>query len=46
VLRIAPPLAIPYEDMDRAVEIIDESIKDAVEGRVPDTVVYYMTAWK
>jgi len=46
VLRIAPPLTIPYEDMDRAVEIIDESIKDAVEGRVPDTVVNYMTAWK
>ncbi|MEM0378062.1 MAG: aspartate aminotransferase family protein [Thermosphaera sp.] len=46
VLRIAPPLTIPYEDLDRAVEIIDESIKEALEGKVPDEVVNYMTAWK
>ncbi|MGC8982531.1 MAG: aspartate aminotransferase family protein [Desulfurococcaceae archaeon] len=46
VLRIAPPLTIPKEDLDAALDIIEESVKDALEGRVPDEVVERMVAWK
>ncbi len=46
VLRIAPPLTIPREDLDRGIEIIEESIKDVINGKVPDEVVDRMIAWK
>ncbi|MEM0246107.1 MAG: hypothetical protein QXG15_04275 [Desulfurococcaceae archaeon] len=46
VLRIAPPLTIPREDLERGVEILEEAIKDVLAGKVPDTVVEYMTAWR
>ena len=45
VLRIAPPLNIPQEDLDKGVEIIEESIKDAVEGKIPDEVLKFLRAW-
>lgn len=46
VLRIAPPLTIPREDLDKGIDIIEESVKDVLEGKVPDEVVDKMTAWK
>jgi len=46
VLRIAPPLTIPREDLDKGIDIIEESIRDVVSGKVPDEVVEKMTAWK
>jgi 4-aminobutyrate aminotransferase len=46
VLRIAPPLTIPEEDLEKGLEIIEESIKDVLAGRVPDEVISYMTAWE
>jgi 4-aminobutyrate aminotransferase len=45
VIRIAPPLNIPREVVDGAVEVLEGSIKDAVEGRVPDDVLAYMRGW-
>ncbi len=45
VVRIAPPLNTPREVVDMALEIIEESIRDVIEGRVPDTVLTYMRGW-
>lgn len=45
VLRIAPPLNIPIEDVEKALEIIGTSIADVEEGKVPDQVIKYMTGW-
>ena len=45
VLRIAPPLNIPEEDLDRGLEVIEESIKDVLEGKVPDEIVKYLRGW-
>lgn len=46
VLRIAPPLTIPKEDLEKGIGILEEAVKDVLAGRVPDSVVEYMTAWK
>ncbi|MBS7630202.1 aminotransferase class III-fold pyridoxal phosphate-dependent enzyme [Candidatus Bathyarchaeota archaeon] len=45
VLRIAPPLNISPEDLEKALDIIEESIIDVVEGRVSDSVLGEMSAW-
>jgi 4-aminobutyrate aminotransferase len=45
VMRIAPPLNIPREVVNKALEIIEESIRDVLEGHVPDTVLTYMRGW-
>jgi 4-aminobutyrate aminotransferase len=45
VLRIAPPLDIPKDDLDRGLEIIEESARDVLAGRVSDEVVNYMRSW-
>jgi len=46
VLRIAPPLTIPEDDLERGLEIIEESVKDVLNGKVPDEVLKYMAAWE
>ena len=45
VLRIAPPLNISREDLDRGLEIIEEAVKEVLAGRVPDEVVNYLRGW-
>lgn len=45
VLRIAPPLNISKEDLDRAIDILGESVKDAIDGKVPDDVSRFMAGW-
>jgi 4-aminobutyrate aminotransferase len=45
VLRIAPPLNTPRDIVDRALEILEESVRDVLEGRVPDDVLAYMRGW-
>ena len=45
VIRITPPLNTPREVVDKALEIIEESIRDVIEGHVPDTVLTYMKGW-
>ncbi|MEM4718061.1 MAG: aspartate aminotransferase family protein [Desulfurococcaceae archaeon] len=46
VLRIAPPLTIPEEDLDKGIDIIEDAVKDVLGGKVPDKVVEQMIAWK
>lgn len=45
VLRIAPPLTIREDELDVALGIVEASIKDVAEGRVPDSVLQEMDAW-
>ncbi|MGC8982846.1 MAG: aspartate aminotransferase family protein [Desulfurococcaceae archaeon] len=45
VVRIAPPLNIPREDLDRGLEVLESSVRDVVQGRVPDGVVEVMQGW-
>jgi len=45
VLRIAPPLTITKEELDKGIDIIEESLRDALAGRVPDEVLNYLAGW-
>jgi len=45
-LRIAPPLSITKENVDRAVEIIDRAIQDVERGKVSDEVISKFSSWK
>jgi len=45
VLRIAPPLTIRENELEVALEIVEKSIEDVSEGRVPDSVLQEMSAW-
>jgi len=45
VIRIAPPLNIPKIDLEKGLDIIEDSIKDTLRGLVPDKVVEYMRGW-
>ena len=45
VLRIQPPLVITQQELDHALAIIDESLTEVEDGRVPDKVLERMTGW-
>ncbi|MEM2025441.1 MAG: aminotransferase class III-fold pyridoxal phosphate-dependent enzyme, partial [Desulfurococcaceae archaeon] len=45
VIRIAPPLNIPMDDLELALRVIERSIKDVERGEIPDNVLEYMTGW-
>ncbi|MEM2025042.1 MAG: aspartate aminotransferase family protein [Desulfurococcaceae archaeon] len=45
VLRIAPPLNIREDELERGLEIINESIKDAIAGNIPDEVLSFIRGW-
>ncbi|MEM4091307.1 MAG: aspartate aminotransferase family protein [Thermoplasmatales archaeon] len=45
VLRIAPPLNIPKETLDRGLDIIEESLKDALDGKVSNEITRYIKGW-
>ncbi|MEM2780448.1 MAG: aspartate aminotransferase family protein [Candidatus Aenigmatarchaeota archaeon] len=45
VLRIAPPLVIEKEEIDKAIEILDISIKDVLTGKVSDKIFDLMKPW-
>ena len=45
VLRIQPPLVISKEQMDCAMDRIEESIEDYVQGRIPDSVLETVKGW-
>lgn len=44
-LRIQPPLVITYEQMDKAVEILDGAIQDYLDGKIGDEVFEYAKGW-
>lgn len=45
VLRIMPPLVISAEEVDRALCAIEESLTDAVAGKISDADVKELTGW-
>lgn len=45
VLRIAPPLTVTREEMDRALAILDESLSDVEQGRISDGVLGSVKGW-
>lgn len=45
VLRIQPPLVISREQIDKALDIIEESIMEYIEGSIPDEVLEVAKGW-
>jgi len=45
VLRVQPPLVITIEEIDKAVDIIEDSIKDFLAGDIPDEVLETAKGW-
>lgn len=45
VLRIQPPLVIARQEMDRALDIIEESMEEFERGRIPDSVLECVKGW-
>ena len=45
VLRVAPPLTIGEDELEAALGIVEESIEDVSEGKVPDSALEEMSAW-
>lgn len=45
VLRIQPPLVLTTEELDRALDIIEESLADVLAGRVSDEVLDTVKGW-
>lgn len=45
VLRIAPPLVITKNEVDQALDIIEQSIKDVEEGKISDQVLEKVCGW-
>ncbi|MBA1336054.1 MAG: Pyridoxal phosphate-dependent aminotransferase [Firmicutes bacterium] len=45
VLRIQPPLIITREQIDKALDIIEEAIKEYLAGDIPDEVLRVAKGW-
>jgi len=45
VLRIQPPLVIKKEQMDKALNIIEEAIQEHIKGDIPDEVLEVAKGW-
>jgi len=45
VLRIQPPLVITMEELDKAVNIIEEAMQDFLAGSIPDEVLETAKGW-
>ena len=45
VLRIAPPLTMGEDELEEALSIVEDSIGDVAEGKVPDSVLREMGGW-
>lgn len=45
VLRIAPPLNIKEEELDKALDIIRSSMEDVSKGKVSDDVLRFLRGW-
>ncbi|MEM4854755.1 MAG: aspartate aminotransferase family protein [Thermosphaera sp.] len=45
VLRIAPPLNIRNEEVEKAVQVIESSVSEVEKGMVADEVLKYMVGW-
>jgi 4-aminobutyrate aminotransferase len=45
VLRIQPPLVISREEMDKAIDVIEESMDEFAKGMIPDSVLETVKGW-
>jgi 4-aminobutyrate aminotransferase len=45
VLRIQPPLVITKEEMDKALDIIEESMEEFSKGQIPDSALETIKGW-
>ncbi|MCS7232551.1 MAG: aminotransferase class III-fold pyridoxal phosphate-dependent enzyme [Synergistetes bacterium] len=45
VLRIAPPLTIKEEELERALDVIESSMRDVRDGKVSDEVLRFLRGW-
>jgi 4-aminobutyrate aminotransferase len=45
VLRIQPPLVITDDEMNRAIDIIEESMEEFDKGEIPDSVLDSVQGW-
>ncbi len=45
VLRIQPPLVMTDAELNKALDIIEESIADVLGGKVPDSVLEIVKGW-
>lgn len=45
VLRVQPPLVLTKEEADKALNIIEESINDYLNGNIPDEVLKVAKGW-
>jgi len=45
VLRIAPPLTIELEELDKGINIIEDSIRDVLTGKVSNDVIKILRPW-
>ncbi|GAW28865.1 aspartate aminotransferase family protein [Carboxydocella sp. ULO1] len=45
VLRVQPPLVITKEELDRGLDIIEESIIEYLEGKIPDSILEESKGW-
>lgn len=44
-LRIQPPLVITKEQIDKAIDIIEDSIKEYISGKIDDSVFEVVKGW-
>lgn len=45
VLRIQPPLVISFEEMDKALDLIEECMDEFAKGQIPDSVLETVKGW-
>jgi 4-aminobutyrate aminotransferase len=45
VLRIQPPLVISRQQMDKAIDIIEQAISEYLAGGIPDRVLQVAKGW-
>lgn len=44
-LRVQPPLVITYEQMDKSIEIIEQALKDLIDGKISDEALSVINGW-
>lgn len=46
ILRIQPPLTISYDEMNKALGILDNVMNEYVSGKIPDEVLKNSSGWR
>jgi 4-aminobutyrate aminotransferase len=46
ILRFQPPLVITREEIDKAIDVIEESMKEFLAGDIPDEILETTKGWK